>query len=138
MSCAESKTIQHITAACDQLAPTEHVKRHDELAKVIHQKLAEAADMTVDKSPYCKYTPSNILENDNYKLYWNRSILTDKTIPFNRPDITFMNKKTKNTSLIDIAVRDTHNLAKTITDKQNKYQEWRMKYVLCGSKMQPK
>jgi len=34
-----------------------------------------------------------------------------------------MNKKTKDTYLIDIAVPNTHNLAKTITDKQNKYQE---------------
>ena len=34
-----------------------------------------------------------------------------------------MNKKTRNTLLIDIAVPNTHNLAKTITDKQNKYQE---------------
>ena len=46
-----------------------------------------------------------------------------KTITFNLPYITFMNKKTKNTFLIDIAVPDTHNLAKSITDKQNKYQE---------------
>ena len=51
------------------------------------------------------------------------SLLTDKTIPFNRPDIIFINKKTKNTFLIDIAVPNTHNLAKTISDKQNKYQE---------------
>ena len=56
-------------------------------------------------------------------LYCNRSIRTDKTVPFNRPDITFMKKKTKNSFLIDIAVPNTHNLAKTITDKQNKYQE---------------
>jgi len=34
-----------------------------------------------------------------------------------------MNKKTKNTFLIDIAVAITHNLAKTITDRQNNYQE---------------
>jgi hypothetical protein len=76
-----------------------------------------------DKSPYYKYTPANVLENDNFKLYWNCSILTDKTIPFNRPDITFMNKKTRNILLIDITVPNTHNLATTITDKQNKYQE---------------
>ena len=37
--------------------------------------------------------------------------------------MTFMNKKTKNNFLIDIAVPNTHNLAKTITDKQNRYQE---------------
>jgi hypothetical protein len=34
-----------------------------------------------------------------------------------------MNKKTKNSFLIGIAVPNTHNFAKTITDKQNKYQE---------------
>ena len=119
----ESETIQYITAACEQLAPTECVKRRDGLAKIIHQKLAEAAELIEDKSPYYKYTPASVLENENFKLYWNRSILTDKTIPFNRPDITSMNKKTKNTFLIDIAVPNKHNLAITITDKQNKYQE---------------
>jgi len=34
-----------------------------------------------------------------------------------------VNKKTKNTFLIDIAVPNTHNLTKTITDKQDKYRE---------------
>jgi len=100
-----------------------YVKRHDGLAKIIHQQLAEAAELIGDENPYYKYTPANVLENENFKLYWNRSTLTDKTIPFNRPDITFMDKKTNNTYLIDIAVPNTHNLAKTITDKQNKYQE---------------
>jgi hypothetical protein len=119
----ESETIQHITAACEQLASTEYVKRHDGVANVIHQKLAEAAELIADKSPHYKHTPASVLENDNFKPYWNRSTLTDKTVPSDRPDITFMNRKTKNSFLIDIAVRNTHNLAKTITDKQNKYQE---------------
>jgi len=90
---------------------------------IIIIKLTEAAELIDDKSPYYKCTPANVLVNENFKLYWNRSILTDQTIPLNRPDITFMNTKTKNTFLIDIAVPNTHNLAKTITDKQNKYQE---------------
>ena len=118
-----AETIQHITAPCEQLAPTEYVKRHGGLAKIIHQKLAEGAELIEGKSSYYKYALANVLENENFKLYWNRSILTDKTISFNRPDITFMNKKTKNTFLIDTTVPNTHNLAKTITDKQNKYQE---------------
>jgi hypothetical protein len=47
----------------------------------------------------------------------------DKTIHFNGTDVTFMNKRKKNTFFIDIAVPNTHNLAKTVTDKQNNYQE---------------
>jgi len=93
----ESETIEYITAVCEQLAATEYVKRHDGLAKIIHQKLAEAADLIDDKSPYHDYTPASVLENEISKLYWNRSILTDKTMTFNRPDVTFMNKETKNT-----------------------------------------
>ena len=79
--------------------------------------------MIEEKSSYNRYTPANVPENDNFNLYWNRSIITDETIPDNRPDITFKTKITKNTYLIDIAVPNTHNFAKTITDKQNKYQE---------------
>jgi len=63
-----SKTIQHITAACEQLTPTKYLKRHDGLAKIIHQKMAEAAEMIEEKRPYCKYTPANVLENDNFQL----------------------------------------------------------------------
>jgi hypothetical protein len=96
--------------------------------------MAEAGELIVDKSPYCKSTPASLLENDTFKLYWNRSILTDKTIHFKLPDIAFMNKKTKNIFLIDIAVPNTQNLAKTITDKQNKYPE--LANEICGSKMQ--
>ena len=63
--------------------------------------------------------------------YQEEMPVTETSISYNnnnnnnnlRPDITFMNKKTKNTFLIDIAVPNTHNLTKTITDKQNKYQE---------------
>jgi len=91
----EPETIQHITGVCEQLASNEYAKRHAGLAKVIHQKLAEAPELIEDKSPFYRYTPANVLENDNFKLYWNRSIITDKTIPANRPDITFTNKKNK-------------------------------------------
>jgi 1,4-alpha-glucan branching enzyme len=85
----ESEKFRHITVAREQLASTEYLKRHDGLAKIIHQKLAEVAELIEEKSPYYKYTPDSLLENDNFKLYWNSSILTDKTIHFNRPDITF-------------------------------------------------
>ena len=47
----ESVTIQQITAACEQLAATEYVRRHEGLGKVTHQKLAEAAELTDDISP---------------------------------------------------------------------------------------
>ena len=70
------------TAACEQLTSIEYVKGHDGVATVIHQKLAEAAELIEDGSPYYKYTPANVLENDNFTLYWNSSIITDKKNTF--------------------------------------------------------
>jgi len=61
----ESETIQHITGACEQLAATDYVKRRDGLAKIIHQKLTEAAELIEDKSPY--YTT-------HQPMYWRMKI----------------------------------------------------------------
>ena len=54
-----------ITAACEHLALTEYVKRHDGLAKVIHQNLAGTAELIDDISSYYKYTPANVLESQH-------------------------------------------------------------------------
>jgi len=47
----ESETIRHITAACEQLATTEYLKRHGGLAKIIHRKLAEVVELIEEKKP---------------------------------------------------------------------------------------
>ena len=50
----ESETIQHITETCEQLVSAEYVKKHDGLSKIIHQKLAETAELIDDESLYYK------------------------------------------------------------------------------------
>jgi hypothetical protein len=83
---------------------------------------------------------NNNNNNTHQPMYWRMTIssctgtaacLREKTIPFNQHDITFISKKIKNTILIDIAVPNTHNLAKTISDKQNKYQELANEVRMC-------
>jgi len=51
--------------------------RHDGLAKIIHQKVAEAAGLIEDKSPYYNYTPSSVMENENYTPETGRSSRID-------------------------------------------------------------
>ena len=41
--------------------------------KIIHQKLAEAAEFIADKTTNYKYTPTNVLENENYPTETGRS-----------------------------------------------------------------
>jgi hypothetical protein len=63
------------------------------------------------------------LENDNYKLYFDRTVLTDIHIQHNRPDIIILNKQQKQAYLLDIAVPNSHNITQTYNTKINKYLE---------------
>ncbi|XP_064292512.1 uncharacterized protein LOC135310067 [Plodia interpunctella] len=121
-----SETIQHITGACPHLTQTDYTHRHNQVANIIHQKLAHKHNLlqTTNKpTPYYEYLPKPVLENNTHKLYYDRSILTDRTIHYNRPDIVLQDKLNKTTYLIDIAVPNTHNLTKTITEKIHKYTD---------------
>ena len=51
------------------------------------------------------------------------SIINNKKIDYNRPDILLINTETKIALLIDIGVPLTHNIKKTEIDKQMKYEE---------------
>jgi hypothetical protein len=74
-------------------------------------------------SPQNKYEPHVALENDSCILYWDCTTLADKTVPFDRPDITLVDKTNKQAAFIDIAIPLPHKLQATITEKQRKYQE---------------
>jgi hypothetical protein len=65
------------------------------------------------------------LENDNYKLYFDRTVLTDIHIQHKKPDIITLNKQQKQaySYLLDIAVPNSHNITQTYNTKINKYLE---------------
>jgi hypothetical protein len=72
--------------------------------------------------PYYKYIPNTILENEIIKLYWDRSLITNKAI-HNRPDITPVDKVSKTVYFIDIAIPNNHNLHAKYAEKLAKYSE---------------
>jgi hypothetical protein len=57
------------------------------------------------------------------KLYWDRSLITDKTIHNNRPDITLVDKVSKTVYFIDISIPNDHNLHEKYAEKLAKYSE---------------
>uniref|UniRef100_A0A2H1W504 SFRICE_021545 n=1 Tax=Spodoptera frugiperda TaxID=7108 RepID=A0A2H1W504_SPOFR len=99
-----SETVQHITGACRAIAQTVYI------------------NTPMIKYIYYKYKPQAVLENERFKLYWDRTI-TDKTIYNNRPDITMLDKQKKLVYIIDIAICNTHNLTNTHSEKIAKYTD---------------
>jgi hypothetical protein len=114
----ERETIEHIMPSCTVLAQSEHKKRHDIFAKIIHMNLAVKFNLLKNTQPHYSYKPESCLENENYKLCFDRTVLTDIHIKHNRPDITILNKPQKQAYLLDIAVPNSHNITQTfITQK---------------------
>jgi hypothetical protein len=56
---------------------------------------------------------NSYLENDNHKLYFDRTVLYDIHIKHNRPDIIILNKQQKQAYLLHIAVPNSHNITQT-------------------------
>jgi hypothetical protein len=82
-------------------------------AKIIHMNLAVKFNLLKNTQPHYSYKPESCLENDNYKLYFHRTVLTDIHIKHNRPDIIILNKQQKQAYLLDIAVPNSHNITQT-------------------------
>lgn len=118
-----TESIQHLISGCSVLAQTEYLRRHNLTAGIIHQQLGKISGLLVNQEPYYKYIPYPVLENTDYRLYWDTTIITDKTVAANRPDIVLINKKSKIAYLIDIAHPLDTNLEKTEREKINKYYD---------------
>ncbi|KAJ8970175.1 hypothetical protein NQ314_001321 [Rhamnusium bicolor] len=69
--------------------------------------------------PYYQYTPTSVTLTDTAKLYWIRTVITDKHIPNNRPDIILTSGS--HTYLIDITVPLPENMEKKEMEKITKY-----------------
>jgi hypothetical protein len=62
--------------------------------------LAVKFNLLKNTQPHYSYTPESCLESDSYKLYFDRTILTDIHIKHNRPDIIILNKQQKRNQAI--------------------------------------
>ncbi|MBZ5796461.1 hypothetical protein K8353_40995, partial [Burkholderia contaminans] len=116
------KTIEHIIGQCPALAESAYLGRHNQLAKMVHQQLALKYGLLATAPPYYKYNPEAVLETEVAVMYWDRLIITDRTVDFNRPDIVLINKQQRRGIIIDIAVPLTHNIQKTEREKITKYE----------------
>lgn len=123
-----SETIEHITSGCEVIANTEYLTRHNLTSGIVHQELAKRCKFQKEAVPYYKYIPTTVLENENYRIYWDIPIITDRPIPNNRPDITFVDKTRSEAFLIDITHPNDHNLQKAESTKLTKYYDLAEEY----------
>lgn len=120
---ATNESIQHVTSGCQALTGKEYLARHNNAAKIVHQALAQKYKLINSHQPFYKYQPQSTLDNEEAKLYWDQTMITDHNIPHNRPDILLITKKIKKAIIVEVGVPADDNVPKTISEKIRKYQE---------------
>ena len=118
-----SETIEHIISGCSPLANNEYTRRHDNVAKIIYIHLLTqiAPNEPSCATPYYSFTPQPTHTTNSHIIYWNRSVITDRTIHHNKPDIILVNLAEKTTYLIEISVPLAENIDKKQKEKHQKY-----------------
>jgi hypothetical protein len=64
-----------------------------------------------------------VLESADTILNWDKSIITDKTVDFNRPDRMLIDRQSRAALVVVIAVPLTLNFPKTETEEITKYEK---------------
>ncbi|XP_045480887.1 uncharacterized protein LOC123685276 [Harmonia axyridis] len=117
------ETIQHVTSSCSILAPKEYTDRHNAMAKVYHQAIAIRTGLILtSRKPY-EYVPKAVMENENYRLYWDTLMETDRPVAHNRPDIVIFDKVKKGANIIDVTVPADDSISRAYTEKITKYED---------------
>ncbi len=102
----------------------EYKARHDAAGKILHQEIAQkVVKKNESRVPYYQYEPKAIIEEGDYKVYWDRTIRMDKEEIHNKPDIIIYNKVKKTVQLIDIVIPFSTNMKNTYNKKTQKYVE---------------
>ena len=70
-----------------------------------------------------KHSPCSVSDSKNCKLFWDFTIITDACIHHNRPDITFVDKRSDLLYLIDVAIPGDSRLSSKAVEKLTKYAE---------------
>ena len=58
------ESIDHVVSGCSKLAQKEYKRRHDNLGKIVHWKLARKCNFEAGDK-WCEHEPESVLENED-------------------------------------------------------------------------
>ena len=121
------ESIDHIASGCSKISQKEYKRRHDNLGKIAHWKVARKCNFEAGDK-WHEQEPESVLENEDYKILRDFSIQTDHVIEARRPDLVVVDKKDRSCKIIDFVVpgdsrieekekeRKTSRLGKGVTE----------------------
>ena len=127
---AKEETISHIVLGCTMLAGTKYTNRHDRIDTYLHWCiLKELGHETCDD--WYRHVPTPSVDCGDITVMWDFTLITDKRIPANRPDITIHDRKNRTAILIDVSVPVENNIVKKTAEKHVKYRDLEIELQKC-------
>ena len=117
------ESIDLVVSGCSKLAQKEYKRRHDNLGKIVHWKLARKCNFEAGDKWY-EHEPESVLESEDYKILWDFSIQTDHVIEARRPDLVVVDKR-RTCKIIDFAVPGYSRIDEKEKENTEKYQNLR-------------
>ena len=110
------ESIDYIVSGSRKRAQKEYKRRHDNLEKIVHWKLARKCNFEGGDKRY-EHEPESVLENEVCKILWDFSIQTDHLIEARRPDLVVVDKKERSCKIIDFEVPGDSRIGEKEKDK---------------------
>ena len=118
----KSETISHIVSECKKLAQKESKRRHDNVARIVHEKLCGKYNLKRSEKWY-EHAPEGVVENEEVKILWDVMIQCDREIKARKPDIVVVTKNERSWARIDIAIPGDIRVSEKEKEKIERYRE---------------
>ncbi|XP_037931265.1 uncharacterized protein LOC119666061 [Teleopsis dalmanni] len=104
------ESLDHIISSFSVMAPREYLNRHNAICKESHQNFAFKHGLISKTCPIYQYKPTTVLENTNFRMYWDRQVYTDRPITHNKPNNLLVDRSNDSAYLIDVAIPHNGNI----------------------------
>ena len=125
------ESIDHIVCGCSKVAQKEYKRRHDNLGKRVHWKLARKCNFEAGDKWY-QLEPEHVLKNEDYKILWDFSIQTDHVIEAWRHDLVLVDKKKRICKIFNFAVPGDSRMRRRRNLRSKNIKMWEGSYRRYG------
>ena len=112
------------------LAANQYTFRHNQVGKYVHWCILKDRGIPTTDS-WQTHVPKDTVTHNGVEIMWDKTILTDKKVNYNRPDITIHDTKAKECTFIDVSVPVCDNVIRKEAEKITKYRDLEIEIQKC-------
>ena len=118
---SQPETVEHTISGCQALAADQYLNRHNQVAAQLYLDICKHYDIKVEAQHWYQHKPEWVVENELATILCYSPVITDRHIPYNKPDLIVQEKETNRCVIIDVAIPSDCNIKRKTTEEMSKY-----------------